>query len=1013
MKRLSWLGVTFFLTCAARAGDIPLSGAWQVRLPDGAEAEVALPGTLGEAGLGEVPTTSRPGTLTPRRQFVGKAVYSKTFTVPEGTQGDHELFLERVMWKSAAAWDGKPLGDCESLATPHVYAVPSAWLTPGRHTLTLTIDNTEQHPIGENAHAYSRLDVMQRRWNGVLGAFCLRPMNPLRAARVFAPFGDIVTVELPEGLRDKAIKVAVEGVATEAVASEPGKVALRVPDAKAWSPTEPNLYTLTLAYGAWEHRVRFGFRTLERRGNGLWLNGKPFFLRGNLDCCQFPLTGAPATDAATWRRILTALKGEGVNQIRFHSWCPPQAAFDVADEVGMLVGPEACVWVDGPRNHPSGLGQKDEGFAAFVHGEMRRICDTYGNSPAFATLLVGNELGSANYPRVEGWIEALRKHDPRRLYSLSTAYRSSKADDYFVSIHIRGHYQDGTDWDYEKRYAAQPLPTIAHEIGQWPVYPDYADLGKYTGLMRPLNHEAMREAAAQAGVLRLNKAYARASLMTCLNMYKMDMEGFLRTPSCAGYQLLSVQDFTGQGEALVGWFDAFYDRKPGAEDAVPVAAYNADVAPLARFAKSVWTTDETFTAKLLVRNDRGLAVSPLAWSFAGKGGMVAMPQGAGRVAQVAEIAVPLAQVKAPAKLELRFGDNRWPIWVYPAQEKAQTPANVTVTKDWPTARAALREGKRVLLHAARPGDRSLTVPASFRPLFWSGTWFASQRPKTLGTSIDAAHPAFADFPTSDWADWQWRRFLESAAFFKLEGRSAAFRPLVMPVCDYHSPALLGALFELRVGEGRLMVCGADLDATHPEVRQLRHSVLNYMASDAFRPPEEASEGCLDGLLLSPRERPFKKPAAFADALAYIECGAFLEESGKDIPFAPSNDRALLPNGMGYSLSGEGLRTWADRSGGYWVGERLTLMLTGVPEATRAVWVRFRDPNITFRTAKGTFEDRPFEVPTHIREPNAAWWAKLPVRPEDVLDGKLVLDVAKTGGHNVMIDRVVLLPLRAE
>lgn len=1010
MRNVALFCCTLLLTVCGMAKEIPLNGCWEVRLKDGTSAEITLPGTLGEAGIGEETTVSRPGTLTPRRQFVGKASYVKTITLPAELEGDYELFLERVMWKSEAAWDGKPLGSRESLATPHVYKVPAAWLTPGKHTLTLTIDNTELHPVGANTHAYSKLDVMQRRWNGVLGAFCLRPTNPLRATRVFAPFGDTVTILLPEKMSAEA---SIDGVKTETIATEPGKIVLRVPEAKAWSPRKPNLYTLLLKSGPWEHRIRFGFRTLERRGNGLWLNGKPFFLRGNLDCCQFPLTGAPATDIAAWRRILSTLKGEGVNQIRFHSWCPPQAAFDAADELGMLVGPEACIWVDGPKNHPTGLGQKDEGLSTFVQGEMRRICDTYGNSPAFSTLLVGNELGSANYPKVEGWINELRSYDPRRLYSLSTAWRSSAADDYFVSIHIRGHYQDGTDWDYEPRYAAQPLPTIAHEIGQWPVYPDYADLGKHVGLMRPLNHELMREAAARAGVLRFNKIYARTSLMTCLNMYKMDMEGFLRTPSCAGYQLLSVQDFTGQGEALVGWFDAFYDRKSGAEDAVPVSAYNTDVAPLARFAKSVWTTDETFTAKLLIRNDQQLAVPPMKWAFADKQGSVTLPKTSDRVAQVAEIAVPLANVKAPAKLELRFGNNRWPIWVYPAKETTEYPKGVTVTKDWPTARAALREGKRVLLHAARPGERSLSVPASFRPLFWSGTWFASQRPKTLGTSIDATHPAFAEFPTEDWADWQWRRILENAAFFKLEGRSATFRPLVMPVCDYHTPALLGVLFELRMGEGRLMICGTDLDAAFPEVRQLRRSVLNYMASENFRPAEEASERWLDGLLLSPRERPFRKPAAFSDALAYIECGAFLEEAGKDIPFAPTNDRALLPKGMGYTLSGEGVRTWADRTGGYWVGDHLKVTMDNVPKETCAIWVRFRDPNITFRSAKGSLEGRPFEVPVHIREPNAAWWAKLPVPSEDLADGRLVLDVAKSGGHNVMIDRIILLPQRAK
>ena len=96
-----------------------------------------------------------------------------------------------------------------------------------------------------------------------------------------------------------------------------------------------------------------------------------------------------------------------------------------------------------------------------------------------------------------------------------------------------------------------------------------------------------------------------------------------------------------------------------------------------------------------------------------------------------------------------------------------------------------------------------------------------------------------------------------------------------------------------------------------------------------------------------------------------------------------------------------------------MGDRLKVTMDNVPKETRAIWVRFRDPNITFRSAKGSLEGRPFEVPVHIREPNAAWWAKLSVSSEDLADGRLVLDVAKSGGHNVMIDRIVLLPQRAK
>ncbi len=1004
---------------------IDLAGAWQVRLGEDAPVPIALPGTLGGARLGPEAKAPRVNVLTPRHQYVGPATYTRTFVVGEGAEGDYELFLERVLWKSTALLDGKPLGSRDSLVAPHVYPIPAGLLTPGAHTLSVTVDNSRILPIGEEGHNYG--DSMQTRWNGVIGVLAIRPANPLRQARVFAPLGDVAVVRLPEGVPPAEVTAAVEGVAAERLADEAAALRLRVPGARPWELHDPQLYTLTLTWKGLSHTLRFGFRTVAAEGHQLLLNGRPLFIRGNLDCCNFPLTGHPPTDKGSWLAILGTLKAQGVNEARFHSWTPPQAAFDAADELGILVAPE-ILWIDGwmASRYPGtkGLGKGAPEVDAWVRAELFRVLDAYGNAPSFFSLTVGNELGGSDYALMARWLEACRAHDGRHLYSASTARTVSEADDFVVTHHypgvgaVRGRLREGTDWDYEDVYSKTALPTVAHEIGQWPVFPLYAhELPKYEGLLRPWNLETLRDRAAEAGVLRFNEAFSRASLMTNRLMYKDEIESFLRTPSCAGLQLLSVQDYSGQGEALVGWLDAFYDPKPGLERAQPVADYFAPVAHLARFPKYVWRADETLTVALVVRNNGPEPLrGEIPWSVPalGAAGLCRAEVPVGAVREVGRVALPLAGAKAPARIELRFGRNRWPLWVYPARVSEAVPEGVLVTDDLAAAKAALAEGGRVLLKARDFIRPERTVSPGFRPVYWSGAWFSGQTNATLGMAVRADSPAFAAFPTDDWQDWQWRRLVEGSTAFRIQGAAPDFVPLAMPVPDFHHPALLATLFETAVGPGRLLVCGFDLDAALPEARQLRRSLLDYMASPAFAPKAAfADDKTLWAHFRSLRDEAKPRPAAYRDAPVYVECAAFLARKNRAMPWKARDDRAELAKGA-YAIAGDGLCAWSDADGAYWVGDALTITLTGLDPVVGTLLVRFRDPNNNGRTAEGALEGRPFQVPAHAKgegNPTGERWLRLPVQREDFLDGALTLAIRRLTGPNFMIDRLILLPER--
>lgn len=114
-------------------------------------------------------------------------------------------------------------------------------------------------------------------------------------------------------------------------------------DIKCWDEFSPSLYDLKLSVKDAEsgetdvYAERFGFRDVKVVDGKLTINDRRLFLRGTLDCAVFPKTGFPPTDVESWKKIYTTCRQHGLNHVRFHSWCPPEAAFVAADEMGMYL----------------------------------------------------------------------------------------------------------------------------------------------------------------------------------------------------------------------------------------------------------------------------------------------------------------------------------------------------------------------------------------------------------------------------------------------------------------------------------------------------------------------------------------------------------------------------------------------------------------------------------------------------------------------------------------------------
>ena len=956
------------LHCSFAAG-MPLDGMWRVQ-GNGVDASIDLPGTMADAKLGKrytyddalkIDDPTAKDALVREWQYKGKATYSRDIEVPAELAGRPlELFLERVMWRSDAYVDGVRLGFRDSLATPHVYQVEP--LSAGRHTLKIEVDNSCFYGFSRYAHSYG--PEMQSEWHGILGRMELRVRNPLLGCRVFSACPANGRFEI-DGCGVKVESVAVDGLDISGWRDAGGRITVEFKgEPTYWSEFSPKRYTLKIAGGGFSAEVPFGFRTYAKKGRTLLVNGKPTFLRGNVDNCNFALTGAPATAKDEWTRIFAVLRDEdGVNMIRFHSWCPSEAAFEAADDLGIYLMPEADMWVDRWMSkteaeiQPIGHGLPVDGF---VQAELDAIVSAYGNHPCFLSLGIGNELGDTKWEVAAKWIDDLRKKDPRRLYFVSTARAITSADDIYLSHKIDGvgpircRIFPHTDWDYEDVYSRAPVPTVAHEIGQWPVYPLWDELlPKFTGVLRPYNIERSFRNAQKAGAMRFTAQYHAASAKANRLMYKDETESFLRTPSCSGIEMLNVQDFTGQGEALVGWRGPFYDLKSGFRDDPPFCTVWNATNHLARFAKYQWTMDETFRATMQIRNlSQNAIAAGTEYDIvcAGRKFRLRLPSDIlpGALGTVGEVAVPVATLEPNRKYTLSFGSNSWCFWTYPVEEPAPPPRGIVMTADPAAMKKALGAGRTVLY----VGTGAKTGTDTFRPVYWSTVHFKTKSPldATLGTWFDVSHPAFGGFTTEFWADWQWYDLVNGAKIHSLEGAPMELRPVALSVNDFHFSIPSATMYEARVGKGTLFVCGYDLEGKSPAAKRLRASVFGYLGSGRAKPACEIPLEWID--------RMYPSTAKSEAGLSPVVLDVRLKLSGKTFSHVV-RDVTPVQGVVRFHFTGEG-------------------------------------------TAHGNFEGRDFAVPAGRDR-----WVEVQIMREDALDNEVEVNVSTDSGAPAL-DRIQIV-----
>ena len=584
-------------------------------------------------------------------------------------------------------------------------------------------------------------------------------------------------------------------------------------------------------------------------------------------------------DVEGWRRVFKILKEWGLNHLRFHSYCPPEACFTAADEEGIYIQAELPLWT-GDLGKPG-----DAGRVAWIRGEAKRIFESYGNHPSLVLFSLGNEL-HGKYEFMKTLLVELQQADPRRLYT-STSNRlwiidapektgekdgPPETDDFLVerAIRIDGKIQGmrgqaffdrepNTLDDFSSILARTNKPLLTHEIGQWNVFPNLAEIPKYKGVLRPINLEAIRDDLEKNGLLAQAADFTRVSGKFAAELYKQEIELALRSHPLAGYQLLDLHDYPGQGTAHVGFLDSFWDSK-GVADPAAFREVAASVVPLVRMPKRVYTSAETFIGKVEFANfsQEPLAAVSTNWELRSPEGLIAegslpavdIPLGACHPA--GQIHIPLDSVRKPteATLTLTAGaaKNSWRLWIVPPAAEVNAEG-VLVTSSLREAKDELAKGGRVIYTPAKAAIRKRQDTA-FLPCFWSPVYFTNQA-GTMGLLIDNKHPALADFPTADHTDWQWWSILTpSPGAVVLDQVALKSKPIVQVIDAFSRNQKLGLVFEAKVSKGHLVICAADFSEAalqDPIRRQLRSSLVRYLSKNKTLPRDELTAPQLDQL----------------------------------------------------------------------------------------------------------------------------------------------------------------------
>lgn len=906
-----------------------LEGLWQADIGDGNRYPLLLPGTLDENHIGHKDTAGgqchpaedsalsrtadAPVSTRFTRKFVyeGEARFTRRFSFSEDENAGFSiprkkrLFIEAERARCLKLLiDGKevPPFDPPVLCAPHIFEVTG--LLSGSHELTFLSDNS--YPgLPHDAIVYSSAatDETQTNWNGILGYLRLRTEEPvfLSALSVYPqkdtlcvkaeisaaiPYRGAVTLSSPALITPVQRQITVSSGRCEVIFDG----LPLAPDVQRWDEFAGKLYELSAQLTGQEPKtVSFGIRDFENRNGRLCLNGRAVFLRSEANCAVFPETGYPPMTRAAWEEILKKYQAYGVNCMRFHSHCPPDAAFAAADELGILMQPELSHW------DPMHAFEPEES-RRYYEAETLGLVRALANHPSFVMLTFGNELhaGDKGHDIMTRLLGRLKKLDPTRLYANASNphYGAAGCDpesDFYTAQSFRSHAlraafagsggEDGPgikgylnnrypsaqtcyDSSMEQLRKTYSGPVFSFEVGQYEVLPDFDELQDFDGVTDPANFRLIQNRVEKAGLTEVWKKYVEASGELSRLCYREEVEAVLRTREMSGISLLGLQDFPGQGTALVGMLNSHLKPKP-----FPFAAPKAFASfftgqlPLVLLPKYTWENTETLEAKVRIANygKTSLSGSPHCELTDGVNTFTAdLPEifcPAGALTDAGTLCFSLASFPKPQRLCVTVSldgiSNTYPLWVYPPVQPV-CPPKVYETEHFDAgALEILKSGGTVYL--SPPSTKEAlpsSIQAQFSTDFWSVGTFSGQE-GGMGQLIDADHPLFEDFPTESHTNWQWWPMAgQRAVILPVAADGGRLVPIVTEMDSYAYLRPMAQLFECRCLSGKLLFSSLGLQdlQQYPEARALLSSVYRYLSSDRFSPDQELSPEAVAALV---------------------------------------------------------------------------------------------------------------------------------------------------------------------
>lgn len=913
---------------------IDLSGTWRLLLDEKKEGlkrpftdEIMLPGTTSHAKKGRKNEKAETGCLTDEYLFEGYAWYEREFEVTPQAAGDvYYLYLERT--RKTRVWvDGTEVGSHDSLCTPHIYDI-TGYVSTGKHTITILVDNTDYPTRG--GHMTS--PDTQTNWNGITGRMEIQ---------VYA--GEhIQDVQLYPNIHAKSVRIrtALHGTDKARLAVRAESYNSRVlhkvgqreffigendcvdyhmgDDALLWSEFEPNLYKLFLELYvggklADRREMSFGLREFKADRNKFSINGTKTFLRGKHEGMIFPLTGFAPTSVQEWIRVMQIAKNYGINHYRFHTCCPPEAAFEAADILGIYMEPELPFWgTVTDEDNPGHNGTEQE----YLIREGYEILKHYGNHPSFVMMSLGNELWGSDR-KLNEILKKYKEYDNRRLYTQGSnnfqfVPRILENEDFFCGVRfskhrlIRGSYamcdaplghvqtdKPGTMKDYDLmirpsiiegntgedccgtreiqygtgvkkvevsggEYNLIPeIPVVSHEIGQYAMYPNFKEIGKYTGSLKAKNFEIFRNRLEARGLAGLADKFFYCSGKLAAECYREELEAAFRSKELAGFQLLDLQDFSGQGTALVGMLDAFMDSK-GLISVDEWRSFCSDAVLLARFEKYNYESGEIFTAGIELSYYRDTWPDRFELACSLRDGDVVYYQGENTVIpggrhnhfKLYEINTVIPETDRMKKLtlDLKIKDTdifkTYDIWIYPAEIKYRLEDVCICGSLTEEVISLLAEGEWVVMFPDLSRLKN-SLQGFYCTDFWCYPMFRSISESmnkevpvgTLGLMIDSKHPVFGDFECEEYSTYPWWSIVTNSRAMILDNAPKDLRVMVRTIDNFERNHNLGMMFECRVLDGKLLVCSFDYEkaAGCPEGRMLLKSIANYVSSDRFNP----------------------------------------------------------------------------------------------------------------------------------------------------------------------------------